>query len=79
MSDTTVTRPIVCACEHCEDGIRWTSRFGGNDPDVSPSHCDDCDGTGERIVMCDACPDTLATEFHDGQWWCDVCWKDAMS
>src|SRR4249920_2622907 len=26
--------PLTVGCEQCEDGTCWTSRYGGNDPDV---------------------------------------------
>jgi len=47
MSDNL--RPIPC--EHCEDGRRWVSRYGGNDPDVwDAGPCPVCSGTGEEWI-----------------------------
>ncbi len=40
-------------CQECEDGVRWKSKYGGNDPDVWPVRCERCDGTGEIEVFCD--------------------------
>lgn len=49
-------------CPHCEDGTRWVSRHGGNDPDVWPVPCEECDGAGN--VRCDepGCPE-IATRW----------------
>jgi len=46
-----MTNPIPCP--HCEDGLRWVSRYGGNDPDVWSVECEDCEGTG--VVTCGWC------------------------
>jgi hypothetical protein len=55
-------------CEHCEDGIRWTSRYGGNDPDVWPvGRCETCDGTGRVEVVCEWCGDHGATDLLEGR------------
>ena len=58
MTGPTITRaraaqhaPDAPRCPHCEDGTKWVSRYGGNDPDVWAVECDDCDGGGN--VRCD--------------------------
>jgi hypothetical protein len=65
--------PLTVECEHCEDGIRWTSRYGGNDPDVWPvGRCETCDGTGQVELRCALCGEYGATDrvgdevFHAG-------------
>lgn len=43
-------------CPDCEDGIRWTSRYGGNDPDTYPAgKCETCGGDG--LARCSDCSD----------------------
>ena len=39
-------------CEHCgSEGKLYTSRYGGNDPDVWPiGDCPVCEGTGGALV-----------------------------
>jgi hypothetical protein len=34
-------------CEYCEEGTIWKSRYGGNDPNVWPVRCEECNGTGK--------------------------------
>ena len=38
-------------CRTCEgDGYHWTSRYGGNDPDVwRDGPCHTCDGSGDQM------------------------------
>jgi len=36
-----------CPNPYCEDGKVWTSRYGGNDPDVWAVPCERCEGTGK--------------------------------
>jgi hypothetical protein len=60
--------PLTVECEHCEDGIRWTSRYGGNDPDVwRVGPCETCDGTGRAEVVCEWCGDHGATDLLEGR------------
>ena len=67
-------KPLTIACDRCEDGTRWTSRFGGNDPDVWPvGRCETCDGTGLRTLCCDGCSDPEAVEWFQGGKWCAAC------
>lgn len=56
--------PLTVACPHCEQGTRWTSRYGGNDPDVwRVGPCETCDGTGYREICCELCGEYGATEM----------------
>lgn len=34
-------------CPHCEEGTVWKSRYGGLDPNVWATRCEECDGTGK--------------------------------
>ena len=46
--------PLTIICPHCEQGTRWTSRYGGNDPDVwRVGPCETCDATGIVTLLCD--------------------------
>lgn len=65
--------PLLIVCPDCDDGIRWVSRHGGNDPDVSPVRCDRCDGEGEVPLCCDGCPDPEAVGWFAGFKWCQSC------
>jgi hypothetical protein len=68
---------IFIPCEDCEDGIRWTSRRGGNDPDVWAVDCETCGGRGGIEAWCDLCaaPATHeVTDWHgDEGYYCDAC------
>lgn len=67
---------IYGPCPHCcGEGVIYTSRYGGNDPDVWSTPCFECDD-GSVLVYCDTCPGMPAAEFHDNQWWCVSCAKD---
>lgn len=72
---------IIGPCPHCcGEGVIWRSKWGGNDPDVTarpcPGECDD----GTIIAMCDGWKcSALATEFRDGQWWCETCLQEAFA
>jgi hypothetical protein len=44
---------VLCIpCEHCgSEGKLYTSRYGGNDPDVWPiGDCPVCEGTGGELI-----------------------------
>lgn len=66
--------PLTRACPHCEDGTKWKSRYGGNDPDVWPVRCDECDGTGDEDIICEGWKCRApATEWFQGLAWCPAC------
>ena len=58
MSSETIT---VLPCSTCGgDGRKWTSRYGGNDPDVyDDGPCPACDGKGDQV--CEDCGEHPAT------------------
>ena len=76
---TAEPRSLFLVCEHCEDGTRWRSRYGGLDPDVWPTRCDACDGEGTLVRYCEGwlChrPATMLVAFPDGasEPYCDAC------
>ena len=59
--------PEYRPCPHCEDGTIYRSQYGGNDPDVWPEPCPNCQGEGEiPRPRCDAWNCTAeATETLD--------------
>ena len=66
--------PLTKECPDCEDGTRWTSRYGGNDPDVWPAGpCETCDGTGILTLYCDACDRPEAVEWVGAHRFCASC------
>ena len=50
---TAEPRSLFRVCEACEDGIKYKSRYGGNDPDTWPTRCDACDGEGTLVRYCE--------------------------
>jgi DnaJ-class molecular chaperone len=54
----------IVLCEACGgDGRVWTSRYGGNDPDVwDAGPCPVCEGTGDEIV------EVQPIEMEDLEW-----------
>jgi hypothetical protein len=60
---------LTIDCPHCEDGVGFKSRHGGNDPDVWAVRCEECDGTGEVVVSCECCREA-ASERFDGLMLC---------
>ena len=69
----TRPRPLLITCPHCEDRMRWASKYGGNDPDVWPTGpCETCDGTGEVVVSCECCRGE-ASEVVDDVMLCRDC------
>ena len=66
--------PLTKECPDCEDGIRYTSKYGGNDPDVwADGPCETCDGSGIITLCCDTCSDHDAVAWFDGNKFCAVC------
>ena len=66
--------PLTVECPDCEDGTRWTSRYGGNDPDVwRTGPCDRCDQTGQAILECNHCGNADAIEWFEGDPLCAAC------
>lgn len=68
-----MSTPLVLPCPHCEDGTRWVSRYGGNDPDTWATKCLECDGTGNQEFLCDyqLCPEP-ATEEINNEYFCAI-------
>ena len=63
---------LMLTCEKCRsEGEYPTSRYGGNDPDVTMRHCTKCDGFGEVVRYCEACNTPATDQFPDGTYWCD--------
>lgn len=64
MNALTLTRE----CPDCEEGRRYVSKWGGNDPDVWTVRCDRCDGTGELMLWCEGwkCHEPATELVRDG-------------
>ncbi len=72
-------------CGICNgEGKLYTSRYGGNDPDVwCIGKCEDCSGTGRETIKCECCQDDAVVEHHDREhrvlFFCAVCRDDWMA
>ncbi len=65
---------LTVICPDCEDGVRWESRWAGNDPDVlCVGPCETCGGDGVVPLCCDGCSDPEAVEWFAGFKWCQTC------
>ena len=65
----------IFACIKCGgEGQLYTSRYGGNDPDVWPAgQCDACDGSGNQRCESRGC-NAVAVAFNDdGEALCEDC------
>ena len=70
------------ACEACEDGTVWASRYGGNDPDVWATECADCCGRGTVTAYCENCDrDARIAYVWDGKrhYWCEPCYRECRT
>lgn len=68
-----MTMRIICPDCHGE-GSLYTSRYGGNDPDVwRTGPCDRCDRTGYATVQCVYCGEADAVSTVDGECLCAKC------
>jgi hypothetical protein len=74
-----MTLYVLCPdCSEERPGMRWTSQYGGNDPDVYLVPCETCGGghrqpgCGEIALSCDGCPDE-AEEIVDAIPFCATC------
>jgi hypothetical protein len=74
-----MTLYVLCPdCSEERPGMRWTSKYGGNDPDVWLIPCETCGGgyrqpgCGEVALTCDGCA-AEAEEWFGGNKWCAVC------
>ena len=58
-------REPLLTCDLCAgEGVRYQSRYGGNDPDVWPrGTCDGCGGSGNK--PCADCDGYAVTEYRD--------------
>ncbi len=52
MDNDPVPLVLTVPCAHCgSEGKLYTSRYGGNDPDVWPiGDCPVCEGTGGELI-----------------------------
>lgn len=62
-------------CLKCSgEGRIYTSRYGGNDPDVSDAgECDACDGGGSAKCEARGCDEDAICFNEDGEALCEDC------
>lgn len=62
-------------CQKCNgEGTLYTSKYGGNDPDVWPTgKCDACYGSGEEQCASRACIAPAVGFNDDGEALCEDC------
>ncbi len=68
-------KPLTIVCTACGgEGSLYTSRYGGNDPDVwRTGPCDRCEETGYEILRCNHCGDADAVEWVQSDELCAAC------
>lgn len=71
--------PLTTPCPDCDDGLRYVSRHGGNDPDVRvEGPCHTCNGAEVVTLCCDGC-DNNADEWFLGHKFCAACLANEKS
>jgi len=66
---------MILHCQKCGgEGTLYTSRYGGNDPDVYPvGKCDACDGSGNQQCEAKGCKEVAVGFNDDGEAMCQDC------
>lgn len=72
---------MIIACSKCAgEGTTYTSRYGGNDPDVwSTGQCDLCAGSGNEPCAKRGCKEDAAAFNEDGEAMCPDCLSEWMA
>jgi hypothetical protein len=67
--------PLTIICPDCAgEGSLYTSKFGGNDPDVwRTGPCHRCDQTGYAVLQCNHCGQADAIEWFEADPLCAAC------
>lgn len=67
-------------CQKCGgEGQLYTSRYGGNDPDVwATGKCPVCDGSGYQVCEARGCDQPAIAFNDDGEALCDDCLMEWM-
>lgn len=62
-------------CSKCQgEGSLYTSRYGGNDPDVwRTGECPACKGSGNETCASRGCKEDAVGFNEDGEALCDIC------
>ena len=60
---------VPLPCRHCGgEGRRWTSRYGGNDPDVTDAGpCEHCQGSGDQPCQYCETGDPAVAKWKDSR------------
>lgn len=66
---------MILHCSKCAgEGAVYTSRYGGNDPDVYPvGKCEACDGSGNASCERRGCKENAVGFNDDGEAMCADC------
>lgn len=70
-----MSRILAIYCLACGgEGQKYTSRHGGNDPDVWPTGiCEACDGSGNQKCEARGCNENAIAFNGDGEALCEDC------
>lgn len=70
-----MSNPRILTCPKCAgEGQIYTSRYGGNDPDVWPTgECPECKGSGSAICEARGCQEYAVGFNDDGDALCEDC------
>lgn len=68
----------IITCLKCQgEGSLYTSKHGGNDPDVwRTGECPTCNGSGNAPCDSRGCKENAVVVNEDGEALCDVCWSE---
>lgn len=68
----------ILACTKCQgEGSLYTSRYGGNDPDVwRTGECPVCEGSGNAPCDARGCKEPAVAFNDDGEALCEDCLAD---
>lgn len=66
---------MILTCSKCSgEGAIFTSRYGGNDPDVwRDRECEACDGSGNQRCEARGCDENAVAFNDDGEALCEDC------
>lgn len=68
----------ILTCTRCQgEGSLYTSRYGGNDPDVwRTGECPECEGSGNATCESRGCKELAVGFDEDGRALCEDCLQE---